>query len=98
MRAPVTSGKQTQPCGVVPLTGSVPMHSSHSVVHGVFLSATVVPSGVVHSGAVGAPMNSGGRGQGQAEKAPPEQIQVLVPIPANPHATAQSRVQAAPVL
>src|SRR6185369_1908399 len=98
VRAPVASTRQTQPCGVVPLTGSVPMHSSHSVAHGVFLSVVVVPSGVAHSGAVGAPMKVGGRGQGQAEKAPPEQVQVLVPIPANPHATEQSCVQSAPTL
>jgi hypothetical protein len=62
----VGSIMQAQPCGV-PVLGSLPMHSSHSLVHGVFFKPAVMPSGVVQYPAVAAPMYAAGLGHGQAE-------------------------------
>jgi len=61
------SRRQAQPCGVVPLTTSVPTHSAHCVVQAVFLSEVVVPSEVAHCGAVAAPIQAAGFGQGHIE-------------------------------
>jgi hypothetical protein len=56
-----------------------------------------MPSAVLQGGAVSAPRNVAGFGQGHAEKAPPEQVQIFVPMPLNPQVTQQSTVHAAPV-
>ena len=61
----VGSIMQAQPWGV-PVLGSFPMHSSHSLVHGVFFKAAVMPSPGQY-GAVAAPMYAAGLGHGQAE-------------------------------
>lgn len=50
----VGSIMQAQPWGV-PVLGSLPMHSSHSLVHAVFFNESVIPSGEAQYGAVAAP-------------------------------------------